>query len=154
MARPAYKLFRLIYHSRQTPMVLGDLDAHVHAIIERSIPNNQRFMLTGLLIVVQGFFLQVLEGPEAAVRGAYCRIVDDPRHDQIAIISGEQAQTRLFGQWNMCARALASADQSILDVLDSKGLFDPARLTPKSAVDLLRKVADIQSRNAQTFMID
>jgi len=52
MARPAYKLFRLIYHSRQTPTVVGDLDFNVRAIIQAAIRNNREFRLTGLLVTV------------------------------------------------------------------------------------------------------
>lgn len=146
MARPAHKLFRLIYHSRQTPTVVADLDTHVRAIIQISIRNNRNFQLSGLLLTIQGHFLQAVEGPEAAVRAAYSRIAPDPRHDQIVIISSEAVETRLFRQWDMCARSLTTADAAILDVLGRKGPFDLARLSPKGAADLLSKVAQIQGR--------
>ena len=153
MARPAHKLFRLIYHSRLTPTVIADLDVHLRAILQVSTRNNQGFQLTGLLLTVQGHFLQALEGPEAAVRAAYNRIAPDPRHDQVAITSSEAVETRLFGEWTMCARALTPADAAILDVLDRKGRFDPTKLTPKSAADLLRKVAEIQRRTVPSTLL-
>lgn len=153
MARLAHPLFRLIYHSRQAPTVVADLDFNVRAIIHAAIRNNREFRLTGVLVTIQSHFLQALEGPEAAVRGAYNRIALDPRHSDIAIISSGLAETRLFGEWNMCARALAPTDKAILDVLDRKGVFNPAKLTPQSAATLLRTVADIQRRTALSALI-
>lgn len=153
MARPAHKLFRLIYHSRQTPSVVADLDTHVRAIIQVSIRNNRNFQLSGLLLTIQGHFLQALEGPEAAVRAAYSRIAPDPRHDQIAIISSEAVETRLFREWDMCACGLTPADAAILDVLGRKGPFDLARLAPKGAADLPAKVAEIQRRMVQPTLL-
>lgn len=153
MTRPAHKLFRLIYHSRQTPIVIGDLDFNVRAIIQAAIRNNREFGLTGLLVTVRGYFLQALEGPEAAVRGAYNRIAIDPRHSDVAIISGEPVETRLFREWNMCARALAPSDQAILDVIDGKGVFNLAKLKPQVALGLLISVADIQRRTALTALV-
>ena len=153
MARPAHKLFRLVYHSRQTPDVVVDLDRNVRAIVLAAIRNNREFQLTGLLVTVQGYFLQALEGSEVAVRGAYNRISIDPRHSDLAIISSDPAEARLFGEWNMCARALALSNQAILDVLDSKGPFNPARLTPESARNLLRTVADIQRRTTLRALV-
>lgn len=152
MVRPAHKLYRLIYRSRQTPIVIADLDFNVRAIIQAATRNNREFRLTGLLVTVQGYFLQVLEGPEAAVRGAYNRISIDARHSNVAIISGETVEARLFREWNMCARALTPSDQAILDLIESKGVVDPAKLTPQIALGLLVAVADIQHRTARAAL--
>jgi len=88
------------------------------------------------------------------VRGAYNRISSDPRHSHIRIISSEPAEARLFREWNMCARALAPSDEAILDVLDAKGVFNPAKLTPQVALGLLITVADIQRRTALAALVD
>ena len=42
----------------------------------------------------------------------------------------------------------SASDQAILQVLDSKGAFNPAALTPPSIERLLVTVAEIQRRNA------
>ena len=141
-------LHRLIYHSRQSPEVVKDLDVEVRKIIQVSIANNRATDVTGLLVTVQGYFLQVLEGSPKAVQTAYGRILSDPRHVDAVVISAAAADRRLFSDWNMCARAIAPSDQAILDVIDSKGAFDPRQLRPESALRLLTTVASIQRRTA------
>jgi len=141
-------LHRLVYHSRQTPEATRDLDEQVRGIIQVSIANNRAADLTGLLVTIQDFFLQVLEGPPIAVQTAYGRILNDPRHTDAVVISAGPAERRLFGDWNMCARAIAPSDKAILDVIDKKGVFDPRQLRPESALRLLTTVAGIQRRTA------
>ena len=72
----------------------------------------------------------------------------DRRHRDLQIISQGPAERRLFGEWNMCAGALAPTDKAILAVLDGKGGFNPQALTAASTQRLLTTVADIQRRTA------
>jgi len=141
-------LHRMIYYSRQTPAVTQDLDAQVRKIIQVSIANNRADDITGLLLTVQGFFVQALEGSPKAVQTAYGRILNDTRHIDAAVISAGAAERRLFSDWNMCARAIAPSDKAILDVIDKKGPFDPRLLSQESALRLLTTVAGIQRRTA------
>jgi hypothetical protein len=153
MATPARTFHRLIYRSRQTAEVAADLDFVVGQIIRSSIRNNREENLTGMLVSFQGVFLQTLEGDADRVRRVYGRILNDGRHCEPAVISAGPAEKRLFAEWNMCARDLSPSDKAIIDVLDARGPFDPARLTPASALRLLTTVADIQRRTALTALI-
>jgi hypothetical protein len=153
MARSAPVLYRIFYRSRQTPEVSADLDFVVGNIIGSSIRRNRDTGLTGLLLVVQGHFIQALEGKVEAVRDTYARISMDPRHNDLHIISQGPAEQRLFGEWNMCASSLAPSDEAILSVLNGKADFNPKALTGASAQRLLTKVADIQRRTALTALI-
>jgi hypothetical protein len=143
LSRP---VFRLIYRSRQTKAVTANLDLEVCKIVDSSIRNNQRDGITGLLVTVQGWFVQALEGREDLVRYTFGRIINDQRHYEHSAISAGKADSRLFSEWSMCAGALTAADRAILDVLDSKAPFDVARLTQASCIRLLMTVADIQRR--------
>jgi hypothetical protein len=148
----APSLYRLFYRSRQTPTVTADLDVVVPRIIESAILRNHAVNLTGLLVVVKGHFIQALEGPVDAVRTTYARISRDARHGNLHILGQGPAQTRLFGDWNMCASSLTPSDKAILDILDGKGDFNPNALTAASAQRLLTTVADIQRRVASQVM--
>ena len=141
-------LHRLVYCSRQSPHIASDLDHVVGEIVHKSIANNRVDNLTGLLMTVQGYFLQALEGREDAVRTAYGRITADPRHYELTLVSAGPAEARLFGEWNMCARSMSPSDKAILDVIDAKGMFHPAKRTAASAMRLLTTVAGIQRRTA------
>jgi hypothetical protein len=148
MSETKRTLYRLFYRSRQTPAVVADLDFQVQQIITAAIPRNRAVGLTGLLLTIQGNFIQALEGNVEAVRATYARISMDPRHRDLHIISQGPADRRLFGEWNMCARSLANSDRAILDVLDAKQRFSPEALTPASVQRLLTTVAEIQHRTA------
>ncbi len=146
MTDPSRPVFRLVYRSRQSDAVTTNLNLEVRAIVESSIRNNVRDGITGMLVTVQGWFIQALEGREDRVRYTFGRIINDKRHwDHVAISAGK-ADGRLFREWNMCAGALTAADRAIIDVLGKNGRFDAAQLTATSSLRLLTTVADIQRR--------
>jgi hypothetical protein len=148
MARATQRIHRIFYRSRQTPATAADLDFVVQQIIGAAIHRNRVDELTGLLLTIQGNFIQALEGPLEAVRATYARISMDPRHHDLHIISQGPAEQRLFGEWNMCARCLAPSDKAILDMLDGRGVFNPLTLNAPSVQRLLTTVAAIQRRTA------
>lgn len=128
-------LHRLIYASRFTGAE-RDLDEVLRAIIAKSIQNNRLDDVTGFLVAGEGRFLQLLEGPANAVEAVYIRIGRDTRHTDLIKIDSGPTDHRLFRDWNMGQRRLASADRSLLS---ESGLatFDPASLDCARAVKLL-----------------
>jgi Sensors of blue-light using FAD len=105
MTQSSRKLFRLFYRSRQTPGAAADLDFVVQQIIGVAIRRNREVGLSGLLLTVQGHFVQALEGNVDAVRATYARISMDPRHRDLHIISQGLVETRLFSVSGVCALA-------------------------------------------------
>jgi Sensors of blue-light using FAD len=64
---------------------------------------NTRDGITGALICRNDLFLQLLEGPEAAVEATFARIAADDRHIEVRrltrrMIPGDE---RMFGAWAM-----------------------------------------------------
>lgn len=140
-------LHRLIYASRQAFAPEQDAEHEIDALIRVSIRNNRAASITGLLLVHAGRFVQALEGPAEAVMTTYRRIVDDPRHAETKLIhAGPAPDGRAFGDWNMCARRVSAADDAILDTLGQRITFDPAGLSERSALRLLKAVRGIQER--------
>lgn len=62
---------------------------------------NARRGITGVLLHHEGSFLQVLEGPEAAVSSLYASIERDPRHDRLLLLRRGPIERRRFAEWNM-----------------------------------------------------
>lgn len=145
-------LHRLLYASRQR-IVPADVDDAVGEIIRASIRNNREAAITGLLLAHQGHFLQALEGPAEAVMTTYGRICNDRRHSDTKIISSAPAESRMFADWNMCARRITPADSAILDTLAMRTEFTPHQLTPASALRLLSAVRGIQARTQLEGMV-
>jgi hypothetical protein len=61
---------------------------------------NEACGITGLLLHIDGGFLQVLEGEEAAVHELYGRIRADQRHWEARLLLDREAP-RAFGHWSM-----------------------------------------------------
>jgi len=145
-------LHRLIYASRQR-VPAEDLEHEVSRIIRASIRNNRLVSVTGLLLVHGGWFLQALEGPAGHVMTTYGRILNDPRHAQARLIQAGPADTRAFGDWNMCARGMNPGDEAILRTLAQRESLDPEKLEGAAALRLLTAVRGIQERTQLRAMI-
>ena len=91
-------------------------------IFSRSRVLNAEVGITGMLILRQGFFLQLLEGPESAVRNCYRRIIRDPRHTDATLVLQSNTDHRIFPVWSMasvCHDASRSCfDNEFLPILD------------------------------------
>ena len=138
------QLHRLIYCSRQFAETRQQ-DAHIEVILDSSRRNNARDGLTGLLVSLDGWFLQTLEGPAWAVNATYNRILFDPRHYDPQVLTTGPVEERAFGRWSMCARRLSPADAAVLTVLRGSRSFDPTRLDADEALPLLRAIADLRT---------
>lgn len=97
-------IFQLAYESRATEaMTEGDL----RDILRQSRSSNAEFGITGLLVHARGRFLQVLEGPEPAVRDLYATIREDPRHEHVDTLHSTMVAERSFPEWKMALENLA-----------------------------------------------
>jgi hypothetical protein len=101
-------MLSLVYVSAATqPFSPSELDA----LLEKSRRNNLRDGITGMLLYRDGDFLQVLEGPEAAVRATYARIGRDRRHGGFILLDENHVEQRAFSDWAMGFRRLSVAEQ-------------------------------------------
>lgn len=70
-------------------------------ILAESMARNPAQHVTGLLLYVNGSFLQVVEGGPEELAELYARISKDPRHTAMAKISQHPIEEREFGDWSM-----------------------------------------------------
>jgi hypothetical protein len=92
---------RLVYVSRAA---LGIVAREAYDIIRVSHNRNSRYGLTGALILVDGHFLQVLEGNAIRVRERYARIATDPRHTDVELRQSTGVEQLSFGSDWMAMR--------------------------------------------------
>ena len=90
-------LIQLIYASRP----FGFDDATLNAILMEARRNNPRNEITGALICRGDLYLQLLEGPAAAVDSTFARISSDDRHLEVKVLYRMPAAKRLFPEWAM-----------------------------------------------------
>ena len=98
---------RLVYISTAA----HDIDqAALDHILETSRRNNAGQDLTGFLLLLDGHFMQLLEGPRDAVMAAYERISTDTRHRDPVIALNVEGTHRCFPDWRMGCHFGTQAD--------------------------------------------
>lgn len=95
-------LSRLVYSSRSSLKGAAEecLDG-VANILRASRANNPKAGLTGVLLFDGVTFLQVLEGPTAAIEYLYETITCDSRHEEIILIELISIEVRDYDSWGM-----------------------------------------------------
>nr|WP_310523817.1 BLUF domain-containing protein [Polymorphobacter sp.] len=91
------ELVQLVYRSQP----FGFDDAMLNGILLQARRNNARDGLTGALICRADLYLQLLEGPPAAVDATFARIARDNRHLTVTPINRTIVAARLFPEWTM-----------------------------------------------------
>ena len=90
--------FRLIYSSEATP---GLAAAELEEMLAESRVRNRVYGITGVLLFVEGAFLQILEGEKDDVLGLMERIERDPRHRGVKVFYEQEVDERAFASWSM-----------------------------------------------------
>ncbi len=90
-------LIQLIYSSQP----FGFDEATLNGILITARRNNPRDAITGALICRQDLYLQLLEGPRAAVETRYHGIARDDRHLEVVKRVSRPVTERLFPNWAM-----------------------------------------------------
>jgi hypothetical protein len=132
-------LYRLIYVSDavgaagESVFVLAD-------ILGASDRNNRRDHLTGLLASHAGRFLQVLEGARADVDRLMRRLADDPRHQNLRVLSDSPISERALG-WPMARSPLTAGLKAFLSQPVDAMVGDQAMLLLRDAARSLPDAA-------------
>ena len=101
-----------------------DIDDLVLAeILSASRRNNQVCGVTGILLYIEGGFMQVLEGEEVAVTDTFERICGDKRHWNTMVLLDRHAP-RAFSDWSMGFERPTASQEGIFtltrDAIDGK----------------------------------
>ena len=120
---------QLLYVSNTIPdLAPGVLDD----ILTASRRNNAIMGITGLLLYIEGGFLQILEGDELALRELHTRILADRRHWGSRLMLDREIGKRAFPSWSM------GFERPCMDDPESAGMFGVAcsaikdRLSPNT----------------------
>ncbi|WP_424930063.1 BLUF domain-containing protein [Amaricoccus tamworthensis] len=113
-------LERIIYVSR---VAAGVELADVMGILKAARERNASEDISGGLVFHDGWFVQVLEGPQAVVEAAFARIARDPRHVDLVLRSRERALCRLFAGQSMGFRTGTGLNPDVLREFDYRHGF-------------------------------
>ncbi len=76
-------------------------DEHLQALLIKARLNNTSSNITGMLLYLDPYFIQILEGMEETVTEMFNIIKQDPRHHKIRLIYKRPIAERAFPNWTM-----------------------------------------------------
>jgi hypothetical protein len=138
--------FRVIYSSEASP---GLAAAELEQMLVESRVRNRTHGITGVLLLVEGAFLQILEGEKSDVDNLMERIQRDPRHHDIKVFYEEEVDARAFASWSMAYLTPSAEELSKWIQLDGATTIgevlaavekNPGRL-PEMIVNMLKTIA-------------
>jgi len=127
-------LVRLLYTSRASA---GFDERLLHDILRQASAANPTQGITGALCCSQGIFLQVLEGGRDAVNRLYARLLADPRHTEVVLLSYEEIGERRFAQWSMGRVDVERLNPAVLLKYSERAALDPCAVSGKASMALL-----------------
>ena len=84
-------------------------------ILRKSVENNKKDDITGMLLYAGECFIQVLEGPLEKVEQRYEIIKKDPRHEDCRIVDKRMIERRAFPTWSMSFNDLNTINKDELE---------------------------------------
>jgi Sensors of blue-light using FAD len=101
------------------------------SIMDAASRRNSIDEITGCLGHSRDWFLQVIEGPEAAVAQTYIRIGRDTRHSDVRTLLTREIRNRSFPEWSMASVSLYEAAS-----FGSVSTFTGSALSPETTPPL------------------
>ncbi|WP_229737240.1 BLUF domain-containing protein [Psychroflexus salis] len=98
--------------------VLNEKD--VEDLLYQVREKNRKLAITGLLLLIQGKFIQYIEGPPEEIDKVYIKIKKDPRHSDLLLLDKGVLEDRLFSDWSMAYRKIK--DSEIENIIGFKDL--------------------------------
>ena len=91
------RLKQVIYVSEKT----GSSTNSLTDIYDISQKNNSESGISGCLLIGSNSYLQLLEGPDLAVKNLYSKIEMDSRHKKVKKLFEQHIEEKLFSSWSM-----------------------------------------------------
>jgi hypothetical protein len=99
--------YRIMYSSEAAA---GLATPELEGMLAESRIRNKAHGISGVLVFVDGAFLQILEGEKDDVLELMARIERDPRHHDVKVFSEQEVDERAFPTWSMAYLGASAAD--------------------------------------------
>lgn len=147
-------LIRLIYVSTAQDGV--DLNEFKRILLQAQTNNHGRD-LTGMLAFNSKIFLQALEGARDQVNDLYARLMRDPRHHTVTMLSYKEIEERYWSNWSMGFAAPNTDNRALFLKYSQQSTFNPygmkAEATEKMLMDLAKTTITMSNVPAQAAVV-
>lgn len=114
---------------------------------------NKRNQITGMLLYLNGKFIQVLEGPEQEVQLTFEKIKNDIRHHRVIKVLEGNYEKRVFSDWQMGFRIVTQDDlDSISGLKDIDTFYQEAPNAEKGNL-LLTMLSIFYKKNINDYVL-
>lgn len=127
-------LIQIIYVSRAS----SSMPLELRDILASSRKNNPALDVSGALCLIDGVYLQYLEGEAATVDALYRKIEKDTRHSATKVLSRCAISTRAFPTWAMALLTWNEETKQIFRQFNPDVKLDAFLVNPLTADKLLR----------------
>lgn len=112
-AKPAHgdRLWAIVYVSKSARPVTAD---DLRQLLEGARRRNVEEGITGVLLYADGYFMQYLEGAEAALHRVYAVIKAHPLHYGLIDLVRERIEAREFTEWSMACHVVGAGSASAM----------------------------------------
>lgn len=100
-------LHRIIYLSSASKDLTNE---EIHNLLLLSKINNKKNNISGLLLFIDGNFIQVLEGEKDKINDLFKKIEIDIRHKNVTKVIEDTIESRQFENWDMGFSVINSKD--------------------------------------------
>jgi hypothetical protein len=107
-------MYELVYRSVARPNLNAE---DIVKILETARNFNSKYEITGCLLFHNNEFIQIFEGKKEVLLKLYENIRIDERHTNVLLLSKEEKQKRIFGDWSMAYHELSENDSVNIDKL-------------------------------------
>lgn len=134
-------LYTLTYISR-APEIRGEQRRlFLHHLVQQADRKNQPLGVSGCLIHVDDYFIQLLEGPRGPLSDTYNRIATDERHREVAIVQASPVIVRQFTAPTLAAFDIDGTTNPVFTKYKVRPDFCPYQIAPDALADLISKIA-------------
>ncbi|WP_375572738.1 BLUF domain-containing protein [Ahrensia marina] len=134
-------LYSIIYISR-APEVRGEQRRmFLSNLVKQADGNNMQNGVSGCLIHVDDYFIQVMEGPRGPLSETFNRIAQDDRHHDVHLVHAGPLVTRQFTSPSLAAFDIASESNPVFLKYRVRPDFCPYHMAPHALTDLIEQIA-------------
>ncbi|WP_299286045.1 BLUF domain-containing protein [uncultured Mucilaginibacter sp.] len=80
------------------------------ALLQQAREKNKRQAVTGMLLYLNGIFIQLIEGGQKEVQQLYQTIRKDNRHKEAVVLKEGAIEKRYFTDWSMGFKAVSAEE--------------------------------------------
>ena len=135
-------MHHILYMSTATILVTEE---DLQQMLRQYRRNNQRDLITGLLLYSGEYYIQLIEGVAEALQQLFAKIQKDPLHQNIIKLADGEIDQRLFSDWSMgfqvVSKAAFSGLQGYINPVQPDFLSSGSQLKEESPLAVLQQFA-------------